>query len=530
MRKYNGRTKKTMIIILILFVGIIIIFSLFLKKAIDVGRTAYKVVSSSVLFDNEQNLITTSDEGIIRVKWGGDYYLIYDDKEYDLGSHSVVYNSTNGDITLYGKFYEVNSDGDVNTIKGENLIKSSVNSKFYKLSDRKYLIIDRTIESKSSSFVTSNYLIVNLDKLGNATLLNDKTSYKTIVPTVLRTSAYSFDIANEKLNFGGEDIDLKKIIGSTNEYDEDTYNLNSVTEQDGVDGTGNGSGSGTGNGTGGNGTGGTGNGSGNGAGGNGTGGTGNGSGNGTGNGISTDGNGNRVDADGNLIYDGTTLGNSSEFTTNYSEVVSDEAVQEIIKATKNTSVIRIGAEINTISVDYVVYDPDNEYKSVYVEVENTATSSVNTIYLSKNDTNIVLRDLSPNVFYNLKFKYTYYENGNELKEYIFDNVGVRTSVPKVYLSATKISNGKLYYKISFDKSYTVTGGNINLYVNDQFANVSSSIPARGSVSTISGDDCYLDISKLNLTNNNENVVSLRVVNLGFNTYNVNPGASYSFKY
>ena len=94
------------------------------------------------------------------------------------------------------------------------------------------MIIDRTIESKSSSFVTSNYLIVNLDKLGNATLLNDKTSYKTIVPTVLRTSAYSFDIANEKLNFGGEDIDLKKIIGSTNEYDEETYNLNAVKNED----------------------------------------------------------------------------------------------------------------------------------------------------------------------------------------------------------------------------------------------------------------------------------------------------------
>ena len=174
------------------------------------------------------NMITTGEEGTVRVKWGGDYYLIYKDKEYDLGTHSVVYHSSNGDITLYGKYYEVNKTGEVKTIKGENKIKSSVNSKFYKLADRKYLIIDRTIEAKNSSFVTSNYLIVNLDKLGNATLLNDKTSYKTIVPTVLKTSSYTFDIANEKLNFGGEDIDLKKIIVSTNEYDEETYNLNAV--------------------------------------------------------------------------------------------------------------------------------------------------------------------------------------------------------------------------------------------------------------------------------------------------------------
>ena len=53
MRKYNDKTKKTMVIILISFVGIIVIFSLFLKKAIDVGKTAYKIASSSVLFDKD---------------------------------------------------------------------------------------------------------------------------------------------------------------------------------------------------------------------------------------------------------------------------------------------------------------------------------------------------------------------------------------------------------------------------------------------------------------------------------------------
>ena len=526
MRKYNGKTKKTMIIILALFAGIVIIFSLFLKKAVDVGKTAYKIAINSVLFDNEQNIINTSSEGTIRVKWGGDFYLLHNDKEYDLGTHSVVYNSTNGDITLYGKFYEVKNDGKVKTIKGENLIKSSVNSKFYKLSDRRYLIIDRTIESKSSSFVTSNYLIVNLDKLGNATLLNDKTSYKTIVPTVLRTSAYSFDIANEKLNFGGEDIDLKKIIGSTNEYDEDTYNLNAVKGKDGEDGTGNGSG-GKGNGTG-NGSGnGTGNGSGNGTGN----GTGNGSGNGSGNGNTKTGDKTGTgDVANNAYYgDGTTVGSNSEFTTNYSEAVSDAAVEEIIKATKNTSVIRVTPDINSVSIDYVVYDPDNEYKSVYVEVENTVTGNVNTIYLSKTDTNILIRDLSPNVFYNLTFKYSYNEN-KTLKEYTFDTFGVRTSIPNINLSVLKIVDKKLYYRISFDRNYSVVGGSLNLYLNDNFTEITASVPAKGNVSSISGIDCYLDISSLNLNSSNENILSLKLVSLSFNTYTVNPKVSYNFRY
>ena len=503
MRKYNDKMKKTMLIIGGLFVGIIVIFSLFLKKAIDVGKTVYDVPINSVLFDVNQKMISTTEEGHIRIKWGGDYYLIYQDKEYDLGSHAVVYQSNNGDITLYGKYYEVTSDGKVETIKGENKIRSSVNSKFYKLSDRRYLIIDRTIESKSSSFVTSNYLMVNLDKLGNAMLLNDKTSYKTIVPTKLATSSYIFDIANEKINFGKEDIDLKKIIGSTNEYDEETYDLNAKKkDKDGTDstGTGTGTGDGTGNGTG-----------------TGTG-NGNGTGDGTGNGTGTGTNG-----------DGTTAGTNSGYDGNYSSAVSDEAVQEIINATKSTSVIRVTPNIDNISVDYVVYDPENEYKSVYVEVENSNSGVVNTIYLSKTDTNIELRDLTPNLYYNLTFKYTYYDGGR-LKEYTFDEVGVKTSIPRVTLSVVKVVNSKIYYKLSFDHNYTISGGNINLYINDQFANISSSVPVRGSVNTISGDDCYLDISSLSSAELNGKLLSVRLINLTFNTYTVNPSASYNFRY
>ena len=542
MRKYNNKTKKTMMIIMILCVVIIVIFSYAIKKSIDIDRTAYEISTGSILFDNEQNMITTNKEGIIKIKWGGDYYLSYDDKDYDLGTHAVVYNSNNGNITLYGKYYEVTKEGEVEVIKGENLIKSSVNSKFYKLADRKYLIIDRTIESKDSSFVTSNYLIVNLDKLGNATLLNDKTSYKTITPTILRTSSYTFDIANEKLNFGNEDIDLKKIIGSTNEYDEETYDLNATPSDDeenndgtGAGGSGSGTGGGSGDGTGGSGSGGTGTGgSGDGTGGSGTGGTGTG-------GTGIGGTGGTGDSSSDSVTglggtgtgingNGTTAGTNSTHNNNYSSGVSDETVQEIINATKNTSVIRVTSGINSISVDYVVYDPSNEYKSVYVEVENTVNNQTNVVYLSKTDTNINISDLTPNVYYNLTFKYSYYDENKILKEYTFDEVGLHTEIPTMILTATKIINNKLYYKISLDKNYTITGGTINLYLNDQFTNISGSISAKGNVSTISGDDCYIDLSDLDLSKNNENILSIRLVSLSFNTYTINPGISYKFRY
>ena len=135
MRKYNNKMKRTLMIIIGLFVVIVVVFSLFLKKAIEVDKTAYEVSSGSILFDNDRNMITTDSSGIIRIKWGGDYYFTYNEENYNLGSHSVVYDADSGDIKLYGKFYEVLKDGKVETIKGENLIKSSVNSKFYKLAD-----------------------------------------------------------------------------------------------------------------------------------------------------------------------------------------------------------------------------------------------------------------------------------------------------------------------------------------------------------------------------------------------------------
>ncbi len=526
MRKYDNKTKRTIMIVLVLCVVIVIVFSLFLKKAIDVGKSVYQVDSGTILFDKDKNMITTNESGTLRIRWGGEYYLTYKDKNYDLGSHAVLYDSNSGNIALYGKFYEVKKNGKVDVIKGENKIKSSVNSKFYKLADRIYLILDRTIESSDSSFVTSNYLLVHLDKSGNATLLNDKTSYKTIQPSVIRTSSYTFDIANEKLNYGTEDIDLKKIIGSTNQYDKDTYNLNSDGKKDdSSDGNG-GSGSGSGSGSGGNGSG-NGNSDGSGTSGIGTGGTGSNGANGSLNGSTNTGISNGVN------NNGTTASNDSSFNNNYSNGgngISDDTVQEVINATRNTSVIRISPGINDISVDYVVYDPNNEYKSVYVEVENTTNSVTNLVYLSKTDTNLVIRDLEPNVYYNLKFKYTYYDDKKNLKEYTFDEVGLHTELPQIYLNVVRIIGNKLYYKISFDKNYVVTGGSVNLYLNDQYTNVTSSISASGSVSVIKGENCYLDLSSLNLSADGTNVLELRLVSLGFNTYTINPGIKYKFLY
>ena len=100
MRKYNNKMKKTMIIIGIMFVVIVVIFSLFLKKAIDVKKSVYAIDSGSILFDYEQNKIVTSDSGIIRIRWGGDYYLTYNEESFEGYKTNISDIADDSDILL----------------------------------------------------------------------------------------------------------------------------------------------------------------------------------------------------------------------------------------------------------------------------------------------------------------------------------------------------------------------------------------------------------------------------------------------
>ncbi len=138
---------------------------------------------------------------------------------YLLGTNGIIYNPSKDIMQLYGKYYEVTSSGEDNVVvyEDETVIRTT-ESKFLKIADRKYLIIDPVIKTENGSLNTKNYLIVELDKMGNATLLNNEVNLKTFEPTTIITSNFTFDIANEQLTISDQIIDLKKIIGSTNQY------------------------------------------------------------------------------------------------------------------------------------------------------------------------------------------------------------------------------------------------------------------------------------------------------------------------
>ena len=73
------------------------------------------------------------------------------------------------------------------------------------------------------------------------------------------------------------------------------------------------------------------------------------------------------------------------------------------------------------------------------------------------------------------------------------------------------------------------GGSINLLLNGQIVSTNS-IPTKGNISEISGSDCYFDISGLNLSKKNGDILTIKLVSLSFNTYTIKPNLTYKFKY
>ena len=414
-REYNLKNKINFVVIGVLSILIIIIFSLFIIKFVSIKKVEYSLNKGTVLFDADYNKLNIDKSVIMKLKWNGNYYISSEDNDTILGRRVVAYNELTKNLDLYGKYYEILSNGEVNIDKDITNINTQSESKFYKLEDRKYLLVDRSIKSSDGALDTSNYLIVELDKQGNALLLNNEVHYKTLSETIINTSSYSFDVANEILSFGEDKIDLKQIIGSSNQYKP------SDSSSDGTDGTG---------GTGGNG----------------------GSGNGSGNGTGTGGNG--------------TGGNGGTATGDNGVINNGETGDDVVIKKKKTSVLSVVPSIDSISVDYFVYDPNDEYKSVYVIVSDGVNS--NTVYLSKSNTNIILNGLKMGTKYNLKFMFSYLDSEGKMLSDSFSEIDVSTVYPSYQVSLVKVSkvSNELSYRISLDSRYTIDKANVSLIIDD----------------------------------------------------------------
>ena len=404
LRKYDLRNRRSFLIVGIIAIILIVIFSFFIYKFIKIGNVEYKLDSGTVIMDNNNDSMVLKENATLKMKWTGNYYLKFDDskKEEVLSPNVISYDD--GKIYLYGKFFEVRNKDDIVITKDETKIDNISTPRFYKIEDRKYLLVSGSIISSDGQISANDFLLVELDKSGNAKLTNNKVNLKTISKTTLVTSTYEFDINNELLKFGDDTIDLKKIIGTSNQYKEDDSK-----------GSGDGTEDGTGDGTG----------------------TGNGGGNETGQ--TNTGNVVTPDSKGEVVNNKDNKDNKPDDTKKPQATV--------------TSVVGVTASYNNINANYVIYDPYNNYTSTFVEVRNSSGALIKKVNMSKSGNSVILDNLDYNSTYTLLFKYSYTETGEEKYNTYYEET-VNTKSPKYYITLNKVSNisKTVSYNVNLDNS------------------------------------------------------------------------------
>ena len=437
MRKLNGRNKIFIIIFSIIVVVMIVILVSAVGIAQKNGSTVYSVSNNSIVFDSETNLIDTSKGGSIKQRWNGTYYYLdIDDVEYELGDIPVVYEKSKDKIEIFGQNYLVNKDGSI--IEGEEFteITNYSETQFYKLADREYLIVSPEIYTEDKSIYASKYLLVYLDKKGNASVLNDSINLKTINPTLV-FDKYKFDIANEKLLIDTKNIDLKQVIGSTNEYKEKEHHMNDEVDLDYEN--------------------------------------------------LADQYNALVDSFQQYIDDSTlfidaanTIFANANFNVTNSIVQgttnSGNTANNLTNITKMVSLRGAIANSTHIDVTYAVSDVGDQYQVVYLLVTGIIDGEETTekVLLDKYGSTYRIPKLSPRHEYTISLGYI--ERVKDLagewiiKDQVEDTINVRTIKPDISIKIDKISKGYVHFTFKMKEEYALEGGSIALYAGDQYIN------------------------------------------------------------
>ena len=438
MRKLNGRNKIFIIIFSIIVVVMIVILVSAVGIAQKIGSTVYSVSNNSIVFDSETNLIDTSKGGSIKQRWNGTYYYLdIEDVEYELGDIPVVYEKSKDKIEIFGQNYLVNKVGSI--IEGEEFteITNYSETQIYKLADREYLIVSPEIYTEDKSIYASKYLLVYLDKKGNASVLNDSINLKTINPLTLVFDKYKFDIANEKLLIDTKNIDLKQVIGSTNEYKEKEHHMNDEVDLDYEN--------------------------------------------------LADQYNSLVESFQQYIDDSTlfidaanTIFANANFNVTNSIVQgttnSGNTANNLTNITKMVSLRGAIANSTHIDVTYAVSDVGDQYQVVYLLVTGIIDGEETTekVLLDKYGSTYRIPKLSPRHEYTISLGYI--ERVKDLagewilQDQIEDTINVRTIKPDISIKIDKISKGYVHFTFKMKEEYALEGGSIALYAGDQYIN------------------------------------------------------------
>lgn len=435
MRKLNVKNKIFIIIFALVIFAIIFI----LVRAISYANkkdSSYQIDNQSILFAEDTSIVDTSSGGKIEKKWDDNYYYVSDNNSLSVGKHPVIYNKGNDGVSVYGKVFQIFQNGNIEEKQVLESLDSKISS-FYKLDDRMYLIVSDSIYTEDKTIYVSNYLIVYLDKQGNASLLNDAINVKTINPMILYFDDYVFDIANESLIVNDKTIDLKTVIGSTNEY----VKVEKIEEEE----------------------------------------------------KEKDLNEEKlVDSYNKLVNNFTQYANNHQYTAsasnqinynnntviNYSGSNKPSSSTPVTPATNKSNIMKKislrGAVSGTSSIDvsYVITDPEDKYQAVYLLVTGyiNKTNTTQKIILDKYDTGVKLTGLEPNNEYTIALGYIEVVGNdgaeNSLVDSIEDIINVRTSPIQYSFTVDKIAGGYVYFNYKMYEDFAFESADIGLYIND----------------------------------------------------------------
>ena len=434
MRKLSEGNKSRFAIFALIIIGIIAVLLIVLTKALSFEKESYAVSKDVDIYDVGYEYINLTSDAVIEKKWTGEYYLTESETNlsYELGNTAIAYDSLKKRVNLYGTFYEIALDGETSKTSKYTEVSNVLEPKLYKIEDRKYLIVADNISNEKGTLTANNYLIVVIDKSGNTRLLNNEIDIKTINAIILETDTFKFDVANEKLIYESNIIDLKKIIGSSNQYvkpvknEENTINANEVKEEVTTNNGGVVANGGTASST-------------------------------TLNYINVGG--------GTTINVGNTSGNNN--TSNS----GNNVVNNNSNSSKNTTNIQKSVSLRSVSpgetyldVNYSIVDPENEYQVVYLLL--TGGGKTENISLDKNKDSYRIIGLKPNTDYKLVLGYKEIKKDATVEEITEDTINVKTLKVEGSLSITKVTEDKVYFNLKLDKNSSYDNAKIYVYVNN----------------------------------------------------------------
>lgn len=211
-----------------------IIFSLLAAVVVAafgvMGMTAYQTAAAkspgielaagTVIYDSTCTPIQLTESALV-TRENGTYYLGQKNTSIPLGQHTLAYDGSS--VQVFGGGYRIDADGSVHSVSDEDVFNDLNTGAIFKLADRRYAIAYSAISDTNQVFSAEGYLFISMDVVGNARLYSNNMSLKTTQPTTIQAGTLVFDIANEVLGTGSQNLDLRRLIGSTNTYDSGIY-------------------------------------------------------------------------------------------------------------------------------------------------------------------------------------------------------------------------------------------------------------------------------------------------------------------